>query len=126
MFVGGMWQFETDLACYFAAPSKGFIYVNALYTTKAVIFNFLIYATLHSFLFGAFCRAIGASWAEVMIDIQVGVGGFGFYIAGYYWANKGFFGRSVNAGFWTAFYAAVIVLPLWFVIKAPVEVEDGG
>ena len=133
VFVGGMWQVETDFACFLAKPSAGFIYVNAAYDWKTIFINLLVYSVLHSFFFYISTRVLGATWAEKTIDVQVGWGGFGFYIAGNYMAEPGnmataktgasaaksvhgYLMRSCNAGFWTFFYSifpAIAYLIWW-------------
>lgn len=105
VFVGGLWQVETDFACFLANTNAGFIYVNASYTWGTIIMNFLVYFIFHSFFFYISTRGLKAEWAEVTIDFQVGWGGFGFYIAGNYAATSGYFARSCNAGLWTTFYS---------------------
>jgi len=84
VFVGGLWQFETDFACWLANTSGGFVLVNAAFDWGTIIVNFLVYSICHSFLFYISTRGLKAEWAEKTIDFQVGFGGFGFYIAGNY------------------------------------------
>ena len=89
VFVGGLWQFETDFACWLANMSGGFVLVAAAFDWATIIANFLVYFILHSFLFYISTRLLKASWAEKTIDFQVGWGGFGFYLAGNYATESG-------------------------------------
>jgi hypothetical protein len=118
VFVGGLWQFETDLSCWLANMSGGFVYMAVVYDLGTVISNFLVFGILHSFFFYISTRLLKASWAEKTIDLQVGCGGFGFYMAGYYFTTSGsYLLRSLNAGFWTSFYSllpAIAYMYKWY------------
>ncbi len=118
VFVGGFWQFETDLSCWLANMSGGFVYIAAAYDWGTIISNFLVYFILHSFFFYISTRFLKAVWAEKTIDVQVGWGGFGFYMAGKYCTTSpSILLRSVNAGFWTSFYSifpAIAYMVIWY------------
>lgn len=90
--------------------------VAAAFDWATIIANFVVYFIVHSFFFFISTRALKAVWAEKTIDVQVGWGGFGFYIAGNYFADAGYFARSLNAGFWTTFYSIfpAIAYMIWY------------
>merc|ERR1719266_2029254 len=107
-FVGALWQFETDFACFLANTSEGFIFDAASFSFLAILLNFVIYVTFHTFFFYISSRALKAPWAEFIIDLQVGFGGFGFYLAGWFVApGTPTVLVAINAGFWTFVLATI-------------------
>jgi len=115
--VGFAWQFENDLACalHSATTGHGFVFPNNPHFSPAeVLWNLLVYGLLQSLLFRLSSRVLcRAAWAEGLIDIQVGLAGFGFYLAGFVslQSNQHWL-RSANAGAWTSMLAIAFILPV--------------
>jgi len=115
--VGFAWQFENDLACalHSATSGHGFVFPNnPNFTFAEVLWNLLVYGLLQSLIFRLASRNLcRAAWAEGVIDLQVGLAGFGFYMAGFVSLRpQQHLLRSANAGAWTSLLAIAFVLPV--------------
>ena len=122
LVVGFFWQLETDFANYLASFNNGFKLVSSPeYSVYEIISNLFIFIFIHTLLFFLASRAVNASWAEYIIDLQVGFGGFGFYLANklLFFSNKSSILISLNAGLWTTIAAIIIgILPIinsWYI-----------
>lgn len=109
-FVGFLWQIETDFAGFLAHRGNFPLDNEPTFSGLEIFCNLAVYSLVHSAAFGASCRALGAQWAEKVIDWQVGLGGFGFYLAGMIPLDGGA-GTSFNAGAWTALGGVVAAIP---------------
>lgn len=116
--VGFGWQYCCDLSCaeYLWWHNQGWLAPNdPTYSGLEVLWNFAVYGVLQSILFRIMSRTLlNASWAEAWIDLQVGLAGFGFYLAGEVSLDSHVL-RSINAGAWTSLLAILLILPvlLW-------------
>ena len=124
LVVGFFWQLETDFANFLASFNNGFKLVSSPeYSVCEIISNLFIFIFIHTLLFFLASRAVNASWAEYIIDLQVGFGGFGFYLANklLFFSNKSSIVISLNAGFWTTIAAIIIGIPpiinSWYIRK---------
>lgn len=117
LVVGFSWQFETDLACalHSLTIGHGFVFPNNPdYSVRELFWNLLVYGLLQSLIFRLASKHIcQARWAETLIDFQVGLAGFGFYLAGLVTTRSDqHFLRSANAGAWTSLLAIAFILPV--------------
>lgn len=115
--VGFAWQFENDLACalHSATTGHGFVFPNNPdFSAAEVLWNLLVYGLLQSLIFRLSSRNLcRAAWAEGLIDVQVGLAGFGFYLAGFVSLRaQQHVLRSANAGAWTSLLAVAFILPV--------------
>ena len=124
LVVGFFWQLETDFANFLASFNNGFKLVSSPeYSVCEIISNLFIFIFIHTLLFFLASRAVNASWAEYIIDLQVGFGGFGFYLANklLFFSNKSSIVISLNAGLWTTIAAIIIGIPpiinSWYIRK---------
>jgi len=126
-FISGfVWQPETDFAGYLSGGV--FMMISPpTYSLKEIGYNFVVFAVAHTIIFSISCRTFQARWAEKIIDWQVGIGGFGFYVAAYF-GLEGDLLVSFNAGAWTAAHGAVAAIPplvyLWW--RDKIYEEAGG
>merc|ERR1711941_53131 len=132
-FVGSLWQIETDTATWIASGNSEFAFNAATYSGFEVFMNFVVFSVFHSFFFGVSSRLLGAEWAEYTIDLQVGVGGWGFYMAAILCTDRHEcitqdFPNALNAGLWTAVMAAVASVPTlvlyYYRLNAPRKADD--
>lgn len=111
VFCGGLWQVQTDFACWIAS-GEGIDYAfnSPIFSAKEIIANIFVFGVLQTFAFYISTRGLGAAWAEFTIDFQVGIGGFGFYLAGYAGITNPVW-NSLWAGFCTATAGAIAAIP---------------
>jgi len=113
--VGGLWYPECDLAYYIAHGDLD-LDNDPEFTVGEIIANFLIFLIFHQLIFKIVVRLQKAAWADNVIDFQVAVGGFFFYIS-YAFPISDAYLASLAAGAFTGLCAAIaggmVVLLRW-------------
>jgi len=113
--VGGLWYPECDLA-YFMAHGDVDLDNDPEFTAGEIFANLFVFLVFHQLIFKGVVRLQHAAWADHVIDFQVAVGGFFFYIS-YAFPISDDFLASLAAGVFTgvcaAIAGAIVVLMRW-------------
>jgi len=103
--VGTLWYPECDLAYYMAHGDLD-LDNDMEFTAGEIFANFFVFFVFHQLVFKAVVRLQHAEWADHVIDFQVAIGGFFFYIS-YAFPISDAFLASLAAGVFTGVCAAV-------------------
>jgi hypothetical protein len=103
--VGGLWYPECDLA-YYISHGKVDLDNDPEFSAAEILANLLVYLICHQLIFKLVVRLQRAAWADHVIDFQMAVGGFFFYIS-YVFPISDLFLASLAAGAFTGLCAAI-------------------
>jgi len=113
--VGSLWYPECDLA-YYMAHGEVDLDNDPAFTAGEIFANLFVFLVFHQLIFKGMVRLQHAKWADHVIDFQVAVGGFFFYVS-YAFPISDDYLASLAAGLFTGLCAAIaggmVVLIRW-------------